>query len=303
MRLTPSATPTRHSNGDVQALHDAINNRTSDLMPYNAGVSNDCEAEAAARQPGSGHRAGVPGEHRSTRLPAGSRVSVVASSTCSATRRVAPAMWSSSGPTPTPRLPARTSPSASCSTTRAAWAGRPRNWPRPGTPPRLACQALDIPCTVTLWDTQATVLFDATEVAEQLPVIVSAGGTDPTVAVADLDNQRYDKDIHLVIIMTDGAWGGATGQPGFLATYKGDDGPVLHRPRLQQRLGRLGSGHGREPAPLRVRRGPQHRLPDGDSPVLGAGAGRLLLTDPPAEARSAPKALRAFGHHLPRGSP
>ena len=94
-----------------------------------------------------------------------------------------------------------------------------------------------------LWDTDATVLWDADEVAENLPVIVSAGGTDPTVALADLDNQRYDKDVHIVIIMTDGAWSGPCGQAGFLASYKGDaqagtSSASATRPRLRRRLGR-----------------------------------------------------------------
>ena len=34
----------------------------------------------------------------------------------------------------------------------------------------------------------------------------SAGGTDPSIALADLENQRYDKAKHLVLIMTDGDW-------------------------------------------------------------------------------------------------
>lgn len=71
---------------------------------------------------------------------------------------------------------------------------------------KLACQRLGIPCTVTLWDTSAVTLFDATEVAQGMPIIKEAGGTDPTVALLDLDNQRYERSKHVVIIMTDGDW-------------------------------------------------------------------------------------------------
>jgi hypothetical protein len=73
---------------------------------------------------------------------------------------------------------------------------------------KAACDALDIPCTVLLWNTKAAVLYDAEERAEQLPVIAESGGTDPAVALADLDNHRQDKTVHLVLIMTDGAWQG-----------------------------------------------------------------------------------------------
>jgi hypothetical protein len=71
---------------------------------------------------------------------------------------------------------------------------------------KLACQNLGLPCTVTLWDTNAKVLWDATETADGLPVLASAGGTDPTVALMDLDNQRYERAKHIVMIMTDGDW-------------------------------------------------------------------------------------------------
>ena len=71
---------------------------------------------------------------------------------------------------------------------------------------KLACQNLDIPCTVTLWDDSAAVLWDANEQATFLPLIEDNGGTDPTTALSDLDNQRFGKDRHLVIIMTDGRW-------------------------------------------------------------------------------------------------
>lgn len=71
---------------------------------------------------------------------------------------------------------------------------------------KLACAKLGIPCTVTLWDNKATTLFDANEEPRGLPIINTTGSTDPSLALADLDNQRYDKEIHLVLIMTDGQW-------------------------------------------------------------------------------------------------
>jgi hypothetical protein len=73
---------------------------------------------------------------------------------------------------------------------------------------KLACQRLGIPCTVTLWDTSAATLWDGNEQAPGLPILNSAGGTDPSVALADLDNQRFDKQQHLVLVMTDGCWDG-----------------------------------------------------------------------------------------------
>jgi len=91
---------------------------------------------------------------------------------------------------------------------------------------KLACEKLEIPCTVTLWDTGAMVLWDANERAEALPVIQAAGGTDPQQALADLANQRYDKTQHVVIIMTDGEWNGHQNQPGFLASYK-EEGRII----------------------------------------------------------------------------
>ena len=71
---------------------------------------------------------------------------------------------------------------------------------------KMACQNLGIPCTVTLWDTDARTLWDANETIDHLPTLTARGGTDPTVALADLDNQRYDKAKHIVIVMTDGEW-------------------------------------------------------------------------------------------------
>ena len=71
---------------------------------------------------------------------------------------------------------------------------------------KLACWNLGIPCTVTLWDNKATTLFDANEMPRGLPIINTSGSTNPSMALADLENQRYDKETHLVLMMTDGAW-------------------------------------------------------------------------------------------------
>jgi hypothetical protein len=90
---------------------------------------------------------------------------------------------------------------------------------------KLACQKLEIPCTVVLWDTEALTLWDANEQAEFMPTIVANGGTVPDMALADLDNQRCERSKHLVLIMTDGQWQGRWAEQGggTLAWYK-DDG-------------------------------------------------------------------------------
>ena len=72
---------------------------------------------------------------------------------------------------------------------------------------KTACTKLDVPCTVTLWDTDAALLWDAVEKAEWVPTISARGGTNPTIALNDLHNQRFAKPKHLVLIMTDDAWG------------------------------------------------------------------------------------------------
>jgi hypothetical protein len=71
---------------------------------------------------------------------------------------------------------------------------------------KVACDSLGIPCTVLLWDTDARVLWDANERAEALPTISAVGGTDPSTALADLDNHRCNRPKHVVLLMTDGVW-------------------------------------------------------------------------------------------------
>ena len=86
---------------------------------------------------------------------------------------------------------------------------------------KLACQRLGIPCTVVLWDTRAQTLWDAEEDAETMPVINSAGGTNPVIALDDLDNHRLGRSKHIVLIFTDGQWGSDWGTASLsLAPYK-----------------------------------------------------------------------------------
>lgn len=208
-------------NGDVQALHEAINDRTSELMPYNAGISQDAEAHAAARNladdieqafqestvekaPGwvEGQRRGIVNVLRyETRRPGDVEFFRAYTDTENPGNNIAVSVLLDYS---------------------ASMSGNTKELAQTGLACKLACQQLDIPCTVVLWDTDATILWDANEVAEHLPVIVARGGTDISVGVADLDSQRYDKDTHIVIVMTDGQWGGACAVPGFLANYKGD---------------------------------------------------------------------------------
>jgi hypothetical protein len=71
---------------------------------------------------------------------------------------------------------------------------------------KVACDRLEIPCTVVLWDDDAKVLWDGQETAEMVPTLSCTGNTCPALALADLDNQRFGKARHLVLIMTDGVW-------------------------------------------------------------------------------------------------
>ena len=84
---------------------------------------------------------------------------------------------------------------------------------------KRAGDLLDIPVTVTLWDTDARVLWDARESAEYVPTIEVAGGTNPAVALDDLDAQMFGKSKHVVLIMTDDAW---NANAPTLAAYKAE---------------------------------------------------------------------------------
>ena len=99
---------------------------------------------------------------------------------------------------------------------------------------KAACDRLGVPCTVVLWDTSARVLWDAGETAEHLPVIRAAGGTNPRVALNDLDNQMYGKSKHIVLVMTDDAWDGSAPA---LNAYKVEGRTIIG-------LGYTGGGYG-----------------------------------------------------------
>jgi cobalamin biosynthesis protein CobT len=74
---------------------------------------------------------------------------------------------------------------------------------------KTACDACDVPCTVSVFDTRAHLLWDAEDRPMNIPdAFCPLGGTDPTQALEVIDGQMHDKARHLVIIMTDGAWSG-----------------------------------------------------------------------------------------------
>jgi len=58
-----------------------------------------------------------------------------------------------------------------------------------------------------VYDSDAFLVWDDEDRPLDVPYnIVPGGGTDPKKALDLLDMQKCDKDNHLVIIMTDGAW-------------------------------------------------------------------------------------------------
>jgi hypothetical protein len=90
---------------------------------------------------------------------------------------------------------------------------------------KVACQDLGIPCTVVLWDTEARTLWDANERADYLPKIQAAGGTNPLVALTDLDNQNNEgKAKHIILVMTDDAWSGNSPS---LSSYRAEDRMII----------------------------------------------------------------------------
>jgi hypothetical protein len=85
---------------------------------------------------------------------------------------------------------------------------------------KSACDVVGIPCTVTVFDTDPYLLWDKDDRPLDVPLdVVPGGGTDPKRALDLLDLQQADKDNHLVIIMTDGAWGGRWHSEYSLANY------------------------------------------------------------------------------------
>jgi hypothetical protein len=86
---------------------------------------------------------------------------------------------------------------------------------------KTACDVVGVPCTVTVYDSDAYLLWDHEDRPLDVPHnIVPNGGTDPKTALDLLDRQVYGKDNHLVIIMTDGAWSGRWYQTLSLAHYQ-----------------------------------------------------------------------------------
>jgi hypothetical protein len=204
--------------GDVHAFQDVLDTRVSDLTPYSTHPSSDLEATAAA-----------------VNLAAELEQSFYASTMDSApawieqqrrgvlnvlrylTRQPGDAeifkQWAEDDQ---PGFNIAVSLMLDYS---GSMGGYTEELAQAGYATKLACMKLGIPCTVTLWDTGAQVLWDANEEADCLPVIESAGGTDPSVALADLPNQRFDKGQHIVMIMTDGEWQGNQANSGYLAAY------------------------------------------------------------------------------------
>jgi hypothetical protein len=82
---------------------------------------------------------------------------------------------------------------------------------------KAACDHLDIPCTVVLWDHSAKLVWDGEQQAEHVPVIRAAGGTDPGMALTDTPNHRYDRESHIVLLMTDGEF---TTPNGYLNSFR-----------------------------------------------------------------------------------
>lgn len=69
---------------------------------------------------------------------------------------------------------------------------------------KRACDELGVPCTVTLFETNCTLLYGIEDEPTGVRV-TTLGGTEPLDALKDLDSQRTDDDRdHLVLIVTDG---------------------------------------------------------------------------------------------------
>ena len=70
---------------------------------------------------------------------------------------------------------------------------------------RLACDSLEIPCTVSTFDTDAYMLYPHEEDVAPL-LIHDGGGTNPRAALKQVENQKAGKQRQLVVVLTDGAW-------------------------------------------------------------------------------------------------
>lgn len=206
---------------DVKSLSEAINEQTSALTPYETRDSDDAEAQAAADNLAQDIEQAFQ-ENTIDRAPGwleGQRRGFVNVLRYETRRPGDVEFFRAYTETDAPGTNISVSVLLDYS---ASMGGATKELAQAGYACKKACDNLDIPCTVVLWDTNATTLWDANERCERLPVVVATGGTDPSTAMADLDNQRYDKDIHIVLVMTDGAWSGACANGGYLASYKGD---------------------------------------------------------------------------------
>lgn len=91
---------------------------------------------------------------------------------------------------------------------------------------KSACDVVGIPCTITVHDTNAYLLWDEHDRPLEVPYnIVPGGGTDPKRALDLLDLQKDGKDNHLVILMTDGMW--AWSGENSLANYAAPDRDIV----------------------------------------------------------------------------
>ena len=197
--------------GDVEAFQEALENRVSELNPYTGGISGDAEAaneaEALADEIERSFQAATM-----DRMPAwveGQNRGIINVGRYEVARQ-SPTFdtdfyrdWVEDDQ---PGYNMAVSLMLDYSSSMSSYT---RELGQTAYAVKLACSKLGIPCTVTLWDTEATVLYDATEQADGLPIVNSAGGTDPSYALSDLENQRFDKVNHIVLIMTDGEWQGA----------------------------------------------------------------------------------------------
>jgi hypothetical protein len=204
--------------GDVHAFQDVLDTRVSDLSPYNTHPSSDLEATAAAHNLANDLEQSF---YASTMDSAPAWIeqqrrgvlNVMRYKTRNAGETEFFKQWTEDDQ---PGFNIAVSVLLDYS---GSMGGYTEELAQAGYATKLACSKLGIPCTVVLWDTGAQVLWDANEEAEYLPVVESAGGTDPSVALADLPNQRYEKAQHIVFIMTDGEWQGNQSNNGYLAAY------------------------------------------------------------------------------------
>lgn len=88
---------------------------------------------------------------------------------------------------------------------------------------KYACDQLRIPCTVTLFSGRGYMLWDVGE--EPVHVALrEEGTTDPTAVCEALDSQQHGRRLHLVLMLTDGAF---DREFGGLARYWRDDRAIV----------------------------------------------------------------------------